>query len=1320
MRINLNKRGVSLITVLVITTVLALLGIALLKAVLNGFKISRRVTDTEYSFFSAESAVESFTAGSSFYADNYNAIMLENFAPHQISYEPDDIVSNFIGFLKTGGFEYGGLTLEDIIAYRGDDSIKVRFDSIGASGDIGISDVHIIYDSLRIIPIEMDGVMYDYINNGSDILVRIGGEAIATYKGPNGKTGRQKIYFEKDFILPYMPFQLQYAIQSVGDIIIDSMDVNISGGLNAYGTSPANTKYLDDQHTYGGIMVRNNSTSELTGDIITRSTLRVGADNIPEQASTADIVLLVDVSASMRYDGILDAKEAVKSFMISLAEKNINANIAIVPYCGSANNYFEMATVYRDTGDEMQSILQSDTYELQELLTSPELTNPWEKINPILRDQQEWFINAEKGGENNVGEGYIDGIDTGVHTIIAGLRKFTNVLDWLPPNTPQGRYYGRDESKEHPFLKEVVIEATNYGDALRRAYYILKGVEGNNNPKFVVFMSDGGARAYTSVPGSSNTYFEGEGNIVETQKIETTDNMPWVYAEQMAAKLQELDVMMDFIAYKEAADPDALNNNGSKLQESIKYVISASGNDPAKSFKIAEDSGLSEVFNSVAEGISNNVESNGFASASNIKDAFCSNLFASGISNNLVVNRNAYVLRHVVNEDFDNLMQIDKRLFGLSDVSYIKSDDAIESDGEAGAPIVHVEKDIYLHSATGNVNSITEASAGNLLGDSLANINANGGVYDPTKFNNSLTMESMKVNYVEGNELPEFLTENVKTSFSERIIDINNASEVRDIFYSGDDNLRHHIVDEMEEFVVRNEGALDTPITHSLNTGPGRTNLFKFLVEKSKDLQNYPQVIYLDENFADTYGATTVRIQDIEALGTPSDVAGYYYVVCNDARVDILIQGDDTGEEIVPHTFKGIILTTGRVVFKHRGYVDGAIIAAGRGYDGVNSSVADDNGLNMPIVDPDKVLAPEEKSDYLKMMNAEFAAVYFKGGKTETVISDQNIPPEIALVVDLSGSMNDNLAGESAAPSRIDIMHEALTNFVNDPTLKAMNAKVTIVPYQGSANNYYGRAQKALAGTYTMQTTVGYELYDINTQSAELQQQLDLMIRRDNPGDKGEIGERRYFMNYRDTYGPEIAKLIFDKDPSYDHTNPDDSHFFNGTNTGDGIRRGYWALVNNGQPGANKYLVTMTDGHSNKSSSPKVDDSCLTTTGSGDATDYARSMAAQAEASGIIAEQMFIAIADDYDSGDIEDLNNIGMDAGIPAGPDGNHFDHALTVEAIEEFYESISGIVTPVTITEAVDASTNVTFVGENQTKAQARDELLNNIGVNELFNIL
>ena len=246
-----NEKGSSLLTVLISTAVLIILGAAIADSVVQRYKIAKSQEHIEYTYIAGETAVER-----TFYL--VDRICRISTLTSGLMYDGDDAVysDSVISLLENNlDSVIPGLVFNDIEVLD-DSTFKAR------SG------------------ISLQRMGQQRTADGMSMTITVGVTAITSLTRGIYSSLERKVFAQREFTVPIaISFKLNEAICSIGDLIADNaVNATITGDVNVYGTSPL-LKNQPQQEFYGGIYAKHDSSLKIDGNAYTRSFIRTGVYN---------------------------------------------------------------------------------------------------------------------------------------------------------------------------------------------------------------------------------------------------------------------------------------------------------------------------------------------------------------------------------------------------------------------------------------------------------------------------------------------------------------------------------------------------------------------------------------------------------------------------------------------------------------------------------------------------------------------------------------------------------------------------------------------------------------------------------------------------------------------------------------------------------------------------------------------------------------------------------------------------------------------------------------------------------------------------------
>lgn len=268
-----NKKGATLVTVVIIVTVLVLLGSILMDIVLNNLVLTKRHMNIDFAYYAGESAIENWISVinsqlkgdsiTSSYAGDVtlsNQGSIENYAEHIVQKIKD---SN---------------KLEDLWIDVSNESDKLVATAASATS------AHVDFIDIVLEDTKWDSSM----GNSMDIYIGIKAKSSFSLPDTSYKTGNKEVYAIKPFRVqcPSRNF-LESAIWAVGDFYINgnlgapnegtrsSHVAKVKGDVYTFGSYGANTNDMK-QELFGGIYALNGGMLNVYGNAYSRSFIRTG------------------------------------------------------------------------------------------------------------------------------------------------------------------------------------------------------------------------------------------------------------------------------------------------------------------------------------------------------------------------------------------------------------------------------------------------------------------------------------------------------------------------------------------------------------------------------------------------------------------------------------------------------------------------------------------------------------------------------------------------------------------------------------------------------------------------------------------------------------------------------------------------------------------------------------------------------------------------------------------------------------------------------------------------------------------------------------
>lgn len=259
-----NKKGVTLVTVLIVVTVLVLLSAMLIEAIMQGFVLTKRHRNIDFAYYAGESAIEKWASiinkkvSDPHIGDGYTVNISEETS--LITYAENILNKvDFTGY-TTIPIDIENKTPSPPVAPASANSASVE-----------------LVGKPNVVDVELNAA-------GSELIVSVGIKAKASYspESTNYNTGNKIVYQIKKFKIKFPEDNpLESAIYSVGDIYINGgnntseIPAVVKGDVFSFG-SYAEKINDPNQHYYGGIYSINKGKINIFGNAYSRSFIRTG------------------------------------------------------------------------------------------------------------------------------------------------------------------------------------------------------------------------------------------------------------------------------------------------------------------------------------------------------------------------------------------------------------------------------------------------------------------------------------------------------------------------------------------------------------------------------------------------------------------------------------------------------------------------------------------------------------------------------------------------------------------------------------------------------------------------------------------------------------------------------------------------------------------------------------------------------------------------------------------------------------------------------------------------------------------------------------
>lgn len=262
-RVIKNRKGATLVTVVIVVTVLVILSSILLDAVLSNLVMTKRHMNIDFAYYAGESAIE-----------NWMSIIYSNIADEAASYtgsvEPTseesrkDFATHIVNQIKS---KY---LLKDLWI-----DVSNKEDSLVSTSPINTS-AKVEFLDLTVEKTSWDSSMKDSI----DIYIGISSKSSFSLPNTPYNTGNKEVYAVKPFRVKFpTKSYLESAIWAVGDFYINGNEKGktsvVKGDVYTFGSYAKDVNDMDQQ-LFGGIYALRGASLYIYGNAYSRSFVRTG------------------------------------------------------------------------------------------------------------------------------------------------------------------------------------------------------------------------------------------------------------------------------------------------------------------------------------------------------------------------------------------------------------------------------------------------------------------------------------------------------------------------------------------------------------------------------------------------------------------------------------------------------------------------------------------------------------------------------------------------------------------------------------------------------------------------------------------------------------------------------------------------------------------------------------------------------------------------------------------------------------------------------------------------------------------------------------
>ncbi|OPZ92280.1 MAG: hypothetical protein BWY74_01658 [Firmicutes bacterium ADurb.Bin419] len=255
-----NKKGITLVTVIIVVTVLVILSAMLMQTVIYSLALTKRHKNVDYTYYAGESAIENWF---SVITKVVNDPLIIDSYPKNVDITLGSSIQEYANYLITEVKDSGLLKNQYV------DIAGVSPSSVPASTSATVSLA--LTDKIELVKAE-------YNATKKMIDISIGIKAEATFSTPDTpyNAGNKFVYSVKVFsVRSPVKGQLESAVWTVGDFYAKGNRVVVKGDVFTFGSFP-NDIMTTNQEYYGGIFAINHGKLDIFGNAYTRSFIRTG------------------------------------------------------------------------------------------------------------------------------------------------------------------------------------------------------------------------------------------------------------------------------------------------------------------------------------------------------------------------------------------------------------------------------------------------------------------------------------------------------------------------------------------------------------------------------------------------------------------------------------------------------------------------------------------------------------------------------------------------------------------------------------------------------------------------------------------------------------------------------------------------------------------------------------------------------------------------------------------------------------------------------------------------------------------------------------
>lgn len=336
-----NKKGITLVTVIIVVTVLVILSALLMQTVIYSLTLTKRHKNVDYTYYAGESAIENWF---SVIKKVLNDQTIINSYPLAVNVSSRGSIEDYAKYL-VGEVKKSGLLNDQYIDVAGVGTAGMPASASSAAVSLALSDL------LELVKVEYNG-------ETGQLYLSIGIKADSTFSMPGTpyKAGSKMVYAVKVFPVR-VPIKdgLESAVWAIGDFFVKGINVDVKGDVFTFGSHPKDTLNMR-QDFYGGIYAIDNGKLNIYGNAYSRSFIRTGP-YLKNELDNSEIRVYKDsIAQCLQAFGNKDRIVTLRN-AFTFDDIEINGDDTVIAVNGS---YFGLSTGgYVQSHDQSSAIVNS-------------------------------------------------------------------------------------------------------------------------------------------------------------------------------------------------------------------------------------------------------------------------------------------------------------------------------------------------------------------------------------------------------------------------------------------------------------------------------------------------------------------------------------------------------------------------------------------------------------------------------------------------------------------------------------------------------------------------------------------------------------------------------------------------------------------------------------------------------------------------------------------------------------------------------------------------------------------------------------------------